>query len=261
MVDKDKMEFVLRSKIRGVEVTPHTISLSMFNRFNQEVEQLIVGSEKEVPLDEIHAEIEDGSYKLVVIIPAIISAVLAGDVRRLNDSETVNDIDSKRAEVILKWQNDSKKNDDTAYSVISSYPGANPVRITSETDYKEVAGNLWVDVEKYLLGEVMDMGGSTRTNIHLKIEGHKKALKINADQGYLRDLDENKLYKQQLLRVTGQENIKTGELRHLQLISFADYKPGYDNTELSTLIEKATATWSDVEDPSIWLNNLRGNEI
>jgi hypothetical protein len=50
------IEFVLRGKVDGLEITPRTIGLSQFKEFNRQVEEFIGGSQK-LKLGEAHVEI------------------------------------------------------------------------------------------------------------------------------------------------------------------------------------------------------------
>jgi hypothetical protein len=72
-----------------------------------------------------------------------------------------------------------------------------------------------VAVEKYLAGQVVDMGGAQKANIHLK-------------QDCLREQVENRLCHDVLLRVRAERHYQTGELRNIHWISFLDHQPSYD---------------------------------
>ena len=66
------VEFILRGKLEGVDITPQSIGLHLFNQFNTEVEELIVGSQKGLKLTEAKARVEEGSYKLTVVLGAFL---------------------------------------------------------------------------------------------------------------------------------------------------------------------------------------------
>ena len=80
MIRTPAIEFVLHGKVEGVEITPHTIGLSQFNEFNQQVETFISGRQK-VKLDQAHVEIANGSYVLRVLLPAVVLSCVEGDVK------------------------------------------------------------------------------------------------------------------------------------------------------------------------------------
>jgi hypothetical protein len=72
------VEFILRGKLEGVDITPQSIGLRLFNQFNAEVEELIVGSQKGLKLTETRVRVEEGSYKLKVVLTAALLASLGG---------------------------------------------------------------------------------------------------------------------------------------------------------------------------------------
>jgi hypothetical protein len=132
------------------------------------------------------------------------------------------------------------------------------VRISRETDYRVGEVVPWVAVEKYLFGEVVDMGGAQRANIHLKLRGTNKTLVVGAAQGYLRDQVENRLYHKTLLHVRADQHYRTGELRNVQLIAFVDYKPAYNEEALERFTDKGEEAWADVPDAVQWVRETRG---
>jgi hypothetical protein len=46
MHGEQTIEFVLMDRTSGVEITPSTIGFSRFNEFNQQVAEILVGSER-----------------------------------------------------------------------------------------------------------------------------------------------------------------------------------------------------------------------
>ena len=74
-----RIEFILRGKVDGVELTPRTIGLSQFNEFNRQVEEFIAGSQKGNQ-NETHVEVGEGSYKLTVLLAAVTASALAPDL-------------------------------------------------------------------------------------------------------------------------------------------------------------------------------------
>lgn len=131
--------------------------------------------------------------------------------------------------------------------------------ISSETTY-HIDETLWADVEFYFFGQLTDAGGVGSPNIHLKTKDYG-TLKISAQKEYLKDLQENILYKEFSVRALGRQNIETGELdlSSLTLIEMTPFSNTYDRKYLDDLIKQATPRWSDIEDVDEWLYNLRGN--
>ena len=84
----NKIEFILRGQVDGVELTPRTIGLSQFNEFNQQVEAFIAGSQRE-KLSETHVEVGEGSYKLTVLLAAAVAGALEPDLALLAREDTL----------------------------------------------------------------------------------------------------------------------------------------------------------------------------
>jgi hypothetical protein len=257
MNENTTIEFVLHGKVEGQEITPRTIGLSQFNEFNQQVEQFIGGSQK-LKLDQVHVEIAQSSYVLRTSLPVLVLSNLEPDLKLMARQDVLGELDLKRAEIVQKWQARAKGNPDLTYEVRPRRQGLSPVRITRETDYRVGEIVPWVAVEKYLFGEITDMGGMQKANIHLKLEAGGKPLLVGAAQGYLRDQVENRLYHKTLLHVRAEQHYRTGDLRNIQLIAFVDYQPSYDEAALDRFAAKGAEAWADVPDAAQWVREVRG---
>lgn len=257
MSEAAHIEFALHGKVEGVALTPRTIGLSLFNEHNQQVEAFVGGSQK-LKLDQVRVEIAEGSYVLRAFLPPAAMRALEPDLKRMARQDVLGELDVKRAEVIQKWQARSKSNPDVSYEIRPGVEGLPTVTISRETDYR--VGDIvpWVAVEKYLLGQVVDMGGTQRANVHLKLEPGGKTLLIGTSQGYLREQVENRLYHKALLHVRAEQHHRTGELRNAQLISFADYQPACGDEALDHFAAQGAEAWADVPDAARWVREIRG---
>jgi len=257
MSETASMEFVLHGKVEGQEITPRTIGLSQFNEFNQQVETFIGGSQK-VKLDQVHVEIAGSSYVLRALLPAVVLSSLEPDLKLMARQDVLGELDVKRAEVVQKWQARAKNDPDLSYEVRPEGDAMPKVRVSRETDYR--VGDIvpWVVVEKYLFGQIVDMGGAQKANIHLKFERSGRTLLVGASQGYLREQVENRLYHKALLHVRAEQHFRTGDLRNLQLISFVEYQPAYNEEALDRFTAKGAAAWADVPDAAQWVREVRG---
>jgi|GEM_PF-584984 len=260
MDSSQKISFVLRAKVRGQEVTPETIPLSRFNRFNSEVERLILGSLRTTAAEELHATISKGSYVLDIDLPSEIYASLKPDIDRLAETGTPEGVDPKRVEILQRWEEEATISDEIAYLVRPAWGGRQPIRIDSShrAFYSPRPQPIWVATEKYLNGIVTHAGGATQPNLHIKMEGYPRAFTVSATRDQLKGHSLSGLYEEHMLHVRGEERLDNGDLRNLQLVDFVDYQPEYDEAYLDSLIEKATKTWADIPDANAWLNDLRG---
>ncbi len=259
MAETLQIAFELKARVAGKEITSRTVGLSLFNRFNHEVEHFIAGSERGVSLDEAHVSVEDGSYRLVVMLPALIAATVEPDMGRLQAEDSLDQIDARRAKIVRGWQERARREDGYQVRIESLQSALQPVRISRETDYHAADQDRWVAVERYVLGRVVDIGGSTEANVHLVLEDTGKRIKATSTEEYLRDQRENYLYHKVQLQIAAHENIQTGELRDVRLLAFVGEGPSYDERELEALIEKGTRAWSDVPDSAAWVREQRGS--
>ena len=257
MSETATIEFVLHGKVDGHGITPRTIGLSQFNEFNQQVEAFIAGSQK-LKLDQVHVEIADGSYMLRTVLPPLVLSALEPDLKLLARQDVLGELDIRRAEIVQKWQARAKSNPDYSYEVRPRSDTLPKVRISHETDFRVGEIVPWVAVEKYLLGEVVDMGGVQKANIHLKLARGGKTLLVGTSQGYLRDQVDNRLYHKALLHVRAQQHHRTGDLRNIQLIAFVDYQPAYNEEALDRFAATGAAAWADVPDAAQWVREVRG---
>jgi hypothetical protein len=252
--------FTLRARPNQKEVTPATIGLSLFNQFNTEVEEFLAGNQRRAPLDEVRLEIQDGSYRLLLTLPALLTATLAPDLHKLQREDALGDIDSKRADVVKQWQKRARTSPDYQVTIESTEKAFKPLRISKETDYRTPDEDDWVAVEKYVVGTVVDMGGTTAANVHLVNDDTGKRLVAVSTEDFLRDQRENYLYRKVQVHVSARENTKSGELRDIRLISFVGKGPSYDEVELEAAISKGTKAWAKVPDSVAWLNDMRGKD-
>jgi len=255
MDQETAIEFVLKDRVEGQEITPATIGLSRFNEFNQQVQDFLSGSEH-LKVDQVHVTIAEGSYKLIAALPIFLQAAIAPDLQSLQRQDALGEIDPKRAEIVQKWQARSKSNPELRYAIRPSGFPVGPVEFSVKTDYRIGQIAPWVKVEKYLFGTIMSIGGAQKANVHLRLEESRQTVVIGSNQSYLRG--NNRLYHKALLRVHADQHFKTGELRNLRLISFEDYQPGFDESALDMFVADGTKAWADIPDAAAWVRELRG---
>jgi hypothetical protein len=130
--------------------------------------------------------------------------------------------------------------------------------ISSQSAY-ELSSGRWAKVEKYLYGYVYDLGGKTESNIHVQLE-NGNTLTISADQKILGEDKQNRLYRNQLLRVSAKKNLKTGAIKDEHLIEFIQYDPKFNKVEFEKMVQKGRAAWKDIDNPTDWVEESRGNK-
>lgn len=250
-----RLDFTLKGKVEGVEITPSTIGLHSFNRFNHDVEEFITGSERG-QADNIRVAIEDGSYKLRAVIPAVLLVTLNRDLRMMERPDSLQNIDQRRANIVRRWQAQTRKNEDFNVTIASGDQNLKPVVISRSTDFHAPDQNDWVQMEEYVLGTITDMGGAAKANIHIKLADGRTLIAASSEE-YLKSQSRNFLYHKAQVRIAAEKNVRTKELRNERLLAIIGEGPSYDAKEMDALIAKGTAAWDDVPDAVSWVREQR----
>lgn len=250
----NQLHFAVSDRIEGNEVSPSHVPLALLGEFQKDVGNFLKGSNRDVDLAEVIVSIEQGS--LVFLAAGLLTAsTLWNDLERLHTSNSLTSIDPKRAKVIEQWQNSARKNPHRRYFVTNKSAQFS-FSVDANSNFHS-AENLWIQVEKYLHGTVIDIGGKKAVNVHLELEDGL-LLKIAATQEQLAQDEQNRLYRPALLHVIAEENLLTGQLRHHRLLDFVDYQPRYNETTFNQVVARGTQAWAEVTDATDWLQTLRG---
>lgn len=258
MSSSSTLAFSIEDVIDGQKVSPKTISLALFNDFNEQVARFVRGSNREIDLNQTRVEIHEGSYALHVALSALAMAAVEPDFARLHQPDALGEMDAKRAEVVAQWQELARRNPQRVYRVAEPSGRRQPVRIDRTTDFHRREDDQWVAVEKYVFGRVLEAGGK-KPNLHLVLEGNGKTLIVTASEEQLRD--RTPLFHDAMLHVTARQNLRTGDLDQVRLVDFDDYKPAVDEQALEQMIERGTKAWSAVPEAGKWVEDQRGNAV
>jgi hypothetical protein len=142
--------------------------------------------------------------------------------------------------VIERWQVTARKNLHRSYRMTDKN-GKHAVRVSAESDFRNQIESIWVAVEKYVEGTVVDWGGASKANVHIRLQSGK-VLTIAASQQLLADEERNRLYRPALLRVSAEENLKTGDLRNLNLLAFEADRPGWNEIAFPSMARMVTSS-------------------
>lgn len=254
MEPKNSLTLAVSDKIDDVAVGPSHIPLGLLGEFQKDVKEFLRGSSKDVDAAKVIVSVEPGSFALVAS-GLLAASGLWRDINYLEQSRSIAQIDSKRAKVILRWQSAAHANPNRAYKLADS-TGNIVLRVAADSDFRR-ADDVWVPTEKYILGFIYDMGGQANPNIHVKIP-NGPTFTISASQSQIAESEKNRMYREELLHVSAQENLLTGELRNIRLNSFQSYKPRFNEAEFNEMVERGTRAWSTVDDN--WLESFRNGE-
>ena len=241
----------------NLELSPDIYDIKEIVQVFDAVESILFsGNKKQRP--EISYSIESGSvrhvfktsFQTILTTSAVLASVLkTGSIDQL-DLPTARAIEKLQADAISK---------NYEFAITTSEWQDGELRISPQTHYMR-SSEIWVDAEIYLYGTLTDAGGQDKSNIHLDTKEYGQVT-IDSDKEYLKNIQENLLYKEFGVRAKGKQSLATGEidLSSLRLISLQGYRPVYDENYLNGLIAKASKSWAGVDADS-FISDLRGYE-
>ena len=253
-------------KIGGIEIrvigksgnqnlSPENYDIKNITTVLQTVEDLLYpNNKKDRPI--ITYDIQEGSvrhlFKTTIQTVIGFSAILS----QVQAEGSIDFLELKTALAFESIQNLSRQKN-YEFQIKTSLKANYELTITPSTAYFRTE-NLWADAEFYFYGILKDAGGKSKANIHLDTTDYGY-LSIETGEEFLKEREENLLYKKFGVRTSGKQNIETGEIdtKSLTLIELIDYQPNFDNDYLNSLIKKAKKSWNNIK-PDEWLFNLRG---
>lgn len=158
-MDAQPLLFTLEEDSSGYEVSPQRVPMAVLRAFAKDVEDLLRGDGTEVDVSALEVSIVTGS--LAIQTAPIAAPGLWRDMRQLASSEGLDGLDKKRREVIERWQKLARSARRCVFGITA--PGLAQVRVTVATDFHADDADQWVLVERYLQGEIVEMGGSRRS--------------------------------------------------------------------------------------------------
>lgn len=250
----NELRFAVSDRINNVEIGPMCVPLSLLGDFQKDVSEFLRGSARDVDPSEVLVSVESGSLMLVAS-GLLAATTLWADFERLQSADSLSLIDPKRAAVVERWQAAARQNPNRKYRVADEVTKIS-LFVDASTDFRKLE-EVWVSVEKYVHGRVVDWGGKTKPNVHLEMDDGT-VLKIAAAQNLLASEEQNRLYRSALLHITAEENLLTGAIRNPNLIAFEAHQPVFDQAEFDQMVHRGTAAWSGVANATDWLEDLRG---
>lgn len=254
---RQKLSFSLHDEVEGRPLTPENVDLLTLHQFMGEVIALVQGDFSRAEIGQPSVSIEEGSVKLVSLVPVIIAASLHHDLAGLAGTEDLDSISPKRAEVIENWQaRATKAESKRRYDVLAKAEGEATARlaVSRTSHFRHLQLDSWVHAEKYLTGRVVDLGGKTKPNVHLVLASGT-SVKIDATEDQLEGAEY--LYRTMTLNVSVKEHIRTGEIRQARLIDVVKPLREVDEDKLKSLWRKGKEAWAGISSPTEWVEQLR----
>jgi archaellin len=259
-MDKKELYFSVKDTMQDSQVGLSNLPLPIISELAEAVARFVKGSSN-IDLNNVKVSIKEGSLAIVVQSSPILAPAIA-DYREIKTSGNLDNIDNVRARTIADFQDKAKKNPNRIYTISDTSDtfkiNSDSIVINNDSDYRATIEDQWVQTETYIYGEVFDMGGKNKSNVHLTLQ-NGDTIKIDAETEVLAEDSENRLYKEQLVRIKAEQNIRTKKLRNETLVSFEKYEPKFDEKIFQAVSAMVKSSWADVPDVVAWVENVRGN--
>lgn len=250
-----RITLALINQSGGFESTPDRVCLGDLADFSTDVSTFLRGDGKEIDPRTLEVAIRAGSFAIETT-PLFDAPRLFQDLRTLLCSEKLDSLDTKRRDIMERWQKLTRQTQHIAYRISAPFLERS-IEVNSASDYHTDDADQWVQVERYIRGEVQDLGGITKANPHIKLPDGK-TLKVTVDREALRRDTVNRLYKTAMLRVKSEYNVFTREWRNARLLEFVEYANTVDEEALARLTRRGAVAWRDVPNATAWVDDLRG---
>ncbi len=250
-----KIEIHVSGKKGSLSLSPENYDVKETITLLQNIEDLLYpANKKDRPIIAYH--IENGSVKHIFTtgMQAVIgfSAILT----QIQKSQSIDFLELKTAQAIENIQNFSYQKN-YSFEINTSVNENHILKINPDSQFLR-SKNIWAESELYFYGTLTNAGGKNKANIHIDTEEFG-SITIDTDKDFLKDQEENLLYKKYGIRAKGKQNIETGEIDKsaLKLIQLIDFSPIYKEGYLNKLIRKSKYNWKGIN-PDEWLNQIRG---
>lgn len=256
-MEAQRITIALIDHTAGFEATPERVRLGDLADFSSDVANFLRGEDKDVDPKTLEVAIRNGSFAIETV-PLLSAQGLFRDLRSLLGGELLDNLDAKRREVMERWQKAARQSKQVAYRISAPFLEKS-IEINAESDYHADDADQWVQVERYVQGEIQDLGGVTKANAHIKLPDGR-TLKVTTERDVLRNDTVNRLYKLAMLRIKAEYNVLTRELRNARLVEFVEHASAVDEEALLRLTRRGAVAWKDVPNATTWVDQLRGDK-
>ena len=254
-MEAQSIRITLHDDSAGYPVSPARVPLAVLRSFAKDVDELLRGDAGDMPARELEVSVSAGS--LAIETRPTANPGLLKDVRLLASSELIDGMNPRRRAVVERWQKAARSTRQVRYEISAPWL-QKPVVISADTDFHTDDADQWVRVERYVQGEVFELGGLNNVNAHLRLADGSTLL-VNAARDLLSNDPKNRLFKQALVRIVADYNVQTREHRNAQLLGFEPQDSSLDEKALARMLERGRRAWADVPNAADWVEELRGN--
>ena len=256
-MEAQRITIALIDNTAGFEATPDRVRLGDLAGFSADVATFLRGEDNDVDTNTLEVAVRKGSLAIETV-PLLSAPNLFRDLRTLLGGELLDNLDAKRREIMERWQKTARQTKQVAYRISAPFLEKS-IEINAESDYHADDADQWVQVERYVRGEIQDLGGVTKANAHIKLPDGR-TLKVTTERDVLRNDTVNRLYKLAMLRIKAEYNVLTRELRNARLVEFVEHASTVDEEALSRLTRRGAVAWKDVPNATTWVDELRGDK-
>lgn len=255
-MEAQELLIALHDESAGYEITPDRVPLSVLRNFAKDVDEFLRGDGHDIDTGALDVSLVNGSLGIRTAPTA--NPALMNDLRKLASDQQMDGVSLKRRAVVERWQKNARGARHWRVSIASAFlPVA--IVISAESDFRADDADQWVRVERYVRGEIEDMGGHSKPNAHIRLPDGK-ALLVDAAREMLRDEKVNRLYKPAMIRIVAEYNVVTREYRNARLLEFVEHESRVDEKSLDRLTQRGAKAWRDVPDAGTWIDELRGSK-
>jgi len=261
-MNRNMMEFEvkLQGTRDGEKLVPDNLDIDEWIQLMENAKNILYPDSKERP--HIGVRMEEGSVRLIFTAFAalVIQAhALLGEVRNTNQLDTLK----PKQRTALKYFQKFANRNQVSVSLGKSSDLSSGLVLSKESLLSE-EHPVWVKTELYIEGKITNIGGKSKSNIHIETEKFGQ-LVINTTEKILEEDSKNRVYKNQVVRVKINQNPHdlSYDKGSAQLIEFVDHEPSAEENideYLNNLIQKSAKDWKDVVDSEAWLKEVRGYE-
>ena len=254
----DKIGFIgiqVEGSVGNKKLSPSEIDISEIREVLLEFENFLFEGEKnDRPL--VSYKIVEGSVIHKFILPVTFVIIFNSLTNTIKDEDSINFLEPKQSKSIEYFQNKAIEKD-WRFSFPTSLDSHNNLVIDKKTKYFRNSPK-WVDTELYLYGDIFDVGGLNKPNIHISTKEYGSLI-IETTKNKLSAEGTNLLYKTFGIRVMAKQNIEDGTLKELKLIDIVDYNTNFDKESFDLKVSRATKNLSKIKNPDKWIREMRGS--
>lgn len=247
-------------KVNGEPLTPRNYDVREIMDMLPIALDILFGADKKSRPQVVYS-IEEGSVKHVFVTALQVTLSAASVLEQAQEAGSLHNVDSVRAQAVEKLQSLAAKKGRT-YEVGANSTNLKPLKITPTTTFKAPAvARHWYETEVYLYGQLVDMGGAQKSNIHL-LTDDRGLITLPCNKEYVESIDYNPVYKMCSIRAIGKQDALTDEVDFdsLKVVEISPHNRSFYNPDyIDSLSRQATENWlGEIADPEKWLKELRG---